>query len=163
MEASRLPALGLPSHSFTLVIDGEPIPTASTRVFDVLQRDAVWQLAYEGSVNDPSIRPTPPGWLQIRESKAFIMEGFPEALGDISQGISLVKCNFPTGQAQPIDPIVAQEGHTWSPTRWGNYWMVKGYKNLDTEAPLPARLEIRFEDILSEEDTFVDLGDVYGT
>jgi hypothetical protein len=84
MEASRLPAQGLPSNSFTLVIDVEPIPTASTRVFDVLQRDAVWQLAYEGCVNDPSIWPTPPGWLQIRESKAFIMKGFPEALGDIS-------------------------------------------------------------------------------
>jgi hypothetical protein len=87
------------------------------------------------------------------------MEGFPEALRDIPNCTSLVKCNFPTGQAQPIDPIVAQEEHIWRLKDWSNYWMAKGYKKLDTEAPLPPWLEVRFEDIIYEEDVSVDLED----
>ena len=38
-EAMILPSLGMPNGSFSLVIDGNPTPEASTKVFDIVLRD----------------------------------------------------------------------------------------------------------------------------
>jgi hypothetical protein len=149
MEASRLPSLGLPLGSFTLVIDGEPISAGSTKVLNILHCDAAWQLAYEESINNKDLWPTPPEWLQLRRNAAFVMQGFPEALRDVSDGISPVKCNFPTGHAQPVDQVVTQ-GSAWSLTEWTNNWLAMGQTAVDTEVHFPTWLETRFEDILSE-------------
>jgi hypothetical protein len=44
MEALALPSLGMPEHSFTLILDGSPTPEHTSDIFrTVVQRDAAWQ------------------------------------------------------------------------------------------------------------------------
>jgi hypothetical protein len=89
MEAVYLSSFGMPQDAFTLVLDGNPRLDLASEIFAVAQQDASWQTAFERS----------DAWLlssyeEAWRSASYIMEGFPKAVQDIADGISLVKCNF---------------------------------------------------------------------
>ncbi|KAI4715118.1 hypothetical protein J4E89_000804 [Alternaria sp. Ai002NY15] len=149
MEALALASLGMPAGAFNLVIDGMPTPETSAQVFNVLQRDAAWQSAYQQCVKTPDSQSCQLNWIMVRENAAFIMRGFPEALQEICSGKSLVRCNFDTGYAHDVDQIVAQ-GRTWTLIEWRKNWHSTAQLQADihTVAPLPSWLEIRQEKLL---------------
>ncbi|KAI4954047.1 hypothetical protein J4E91_001756 [Alternaria rosae] len=149
MEALVLASLGMPASAFSLVIDGMPTPETSAQVFNVLQRDAAWQSAYQQCVKTPDLQSCQLNWIMVRENVAFTMRGFPEALQEICSGKSLVRCNFDTGFAHDVDQIVAQ-GRTWTLIEWLQNWHTTGKLQADihTAAPLPSWLEIRQEKLL---------------
>jgi hypothetical protein len=146
MEASILTSLGMPADSFSLILDGEPTPNRSAQVFDIVQHDALWQTAYSRCVSGWS---DPPTWQRARNNEAYIMEGFPEALEAMVEGRSIVSCNFDIGTTQDPDRLVSQ-GRTWTLEEWSNNWRETAPMNLQTEAPLPAWLDILREDIIPE-------------
>ncbi|KAI4937305.1 uncharacterized protein J4E92_002035 [Alternaria infectoria] len=150
MEALALASLGMPAGAFNLVIDGMPTPETSAQIFNVLQRDAAWQSAYQQCVKAPDSQSCQLNWVMIRENAAFIIRGFPEALQEICSGKSMVRCNFDTGFAHDVDQIVAQ-GRTWTLREWRQNWHSTGRLQADihTVAPLPSWLEILREKLLS--------------
>ncbi|KAI4695935.1 uncharacterized protein J4E88_000105 [Alternaria novae-zelandiae] len=154
MEALALESLGMPSGCFTFVIDGEPTPEQSTRVFNILQHNAAWQTAYDLSIHDSTVWPVPLTWLQGRDHKAYIMRGFPDALKAISAGRSVVKCDIDTGLGLDVDKIIA-EGRSWTQREWLENWSstVQLHGNIHTSDPLPSWIELRMEDMLEEEGT----------
>jgi hypothetical protein len=89
MEALALPSLGMPAGSFTLTLDGSPMPRKTTEVFAIAQQDASWQEAFERIHAFDAIP-----WYEIRHNRSYIMNRFPHAIRDIVDGKSLVKCNF---------------------------------------------------------------------
>ncbi|KAI4683949.1 uncharacterized protein J4E84_006789 [Alternaria hordeiaustralica] len=152
MEALALESLGMPPKSFTLIIDGAAVPENSTQIFNVLQRDAAWQKAYQRCVIDAIDCQNAPIWLASRENNAYIMRGFSEALQAITDDKSSVKCNFSPGLVQDVDQVVAQ-GRSWNDAEWLVNWREMGELQADihTSAPLPSWLDIRREDLLDEE------------
>ena len=151
MEALRLPSLGMPTNAFTLVIDGEETPTNSTRVFDILQRDAARQLAYDECIGDRSKLPNQHSWLKIRDNEAYIMNGFPEALRAMHDGTSPVKCTFDI--PPPHNPyVIVTQGRGWTHRDWLMNWRIMGQLQGDvhTGPPLPTWLDLRRRDMLSE-------------
>jgi hypothetical protein len=46
-EGMELPSLGTPDGSFTMTLDGNPLPELTARVFNMVQRDAMWQTALD--------------------------------------------------------------------------------------------------------------------
>jgi hypothetical protein len=148
MEALALESLGMPVGSSSLVIDGMPTPEISTQVFDVVQRDAAWQSAYERCIITPSSRSPESSWVNMRENDAYVMAGFPEALQQIVYGRSLVKCNFDIGFVHDVDEIVEQ-GRTWIERGWLDNWRATRQQQADihTVAPLPGWLDLLREDM----------------
>ncbi|KAI4614485.1 hypothetical protein J4E83_007139 [Alternaria metachromatica] len=151
MEVMALESLGMPQNSFTLIIDGAAVPDGSTQVFDVLQRDAAWQSAFQRCVIDAIDWPNPHMWLRCRENLAYVMRGFPEALQAISDHKSSVKCNFDTGLVRDVDQVVAL-GRSWTTDEWLVNWREIGDQaDIHTSAPLPSWLDLRWEDLLEGE------------
>lgn len=147
MEVTALQSHGMPSQSFRLVIDGDLTPTRSTHVFDVAQRDAVWQTAFEACISDQSIWPTPPEWNKIRENRAYIMHGFPEALRALTNGQSPVSCNFDIGQMPDTEPLIRQ-GRMWTLSEWEDNWKALGPADLDTDVPSRSWLDLQRENMM---------------
>jgi hypothetical protein len=50
-ETLDLQTHGMPSDAFHLILDGNPIPEKTSRVFEVVQRDAAFQAALEVCYN----------------------------------------------------------------------------------------------------------------
>lgn len=147
MEVSTLYACGMPSQSFRLVIDGDLSPTQSSQVFDVAQRDAAWQTAFEACMSYQSILPIPPEWPDIRENNAYVMRGFPEALRAITDGQSTVSCNFDVGQMPDTESLI-KKGRTWTLKEWQDNWMASKPADLDTGVPSCSWLDLKNEDML---------------
>ncbi|EUC44770.1 hypothetical protein COCMIDRAFT_70675, partial [Bipolaris oryzae ATCC 44560] len=103
-EALALPSLGMPEGSFTLVLDGNPVPKHTSRVFRIVQRDAAWQAALDlcysrGLVSKPSS-------LQRQRMNCFIFEGFPGVMQTLSTTSSLIRCNFDLGVPYDVEAII---------------------------------------------------------
>ena len=152
MEALELESLGMPSGSFTLVLDGEPTTEQSTQVFNILQHNAAWQTAYDISIHDSTVWPVPLTWLQGRDHDSYILRGFPDALKAISEGRSIVKCDIDTGLVHDVDQIIA-DGRSWTQGEWhANWWTtIQLHGDIHTSEPLPSWVELRMEDMLEEE------------
>ena len=66
MEALALPSAGMPANSFSLVFDGDPISGLSSQVFEIVKRDAAWQLALDQWYTQKSLAPS---FFEIRDNK----------------------------------------------------------------------------------------------
>ncbi|KAH7552247.1 hypothetical protein BM1_09109 [Bipolaris maydis] len=134
VEALALPSLGMPEGSFTLVLDGDPIPEHTSKVFQIMQRDAAWQAALglccsRGLVPEPS-------WTQRRFNSCFIFEGFPEVMQRLSTTSSLIRCNFDLGVPYDVETIIENNrGLDWD--GWFSQWFSHSPSEFQTEPPLP--------------------------
>ncbi|KAF1847074.1 uncharacterized protein K460DRAFT_281411 [Cucurbitaria berberidis CBS 394.84] len=153
MEALALGRLGMPPESFTLILDGQPTPDKSAQVFEIVQRDAAWQAAFEKCWYEKT---NPPDWFRMRRTQSFIMRGFPEAIHDIVYGHSIVQCNFELGDTWDIHGLV-QMGRNWTMDDWERKWRVHEPKDFGTDPPLPDWYSLRLEEALEKkEDDFDD-------
>lgn len=145
VEAQLLPSLGMPQNSYTLMFDGDPIPHKSAMVFDIIQRDVAWQTALDLSYERGSL-PTPT-WVNRRTQIGYIYEGLPKAMKEISRGSGLVRCNFDPGTSQDAEALVAAHVR-WSLEQWTNAWSSHYPKNFETDAPLPAWHELKWQRVI---------------
>jgi hypothetical protein len=145
METLAPSRLGLPLHSFDLLIDGEPMPRKSNEGFDLfVQRDVAWQSALETWCSDRNIEPGSQSWVGPRGNSSYIMTGFPQAIRDITAGKSLIKCNSDVGVAY-IGQLVHM-GQTWRVDEWEGDWHDHKLRTFATEAPSLNRFDLRLHD-----------------
>jgi hypothetical protein len=147
MEALALPALGMPPNAFTLTLDGNPLPEKMSEIFEVVQADAVWQEVFEADCSKKQIN-----WYKTRRNESYIMSGFPQAMRDITNGNSIVKCNFEIPESWGAGSI-PEMGRRWSLGEWGEGSQVRTQQDYNTDPPLPNWLDLRREDIISEDST----------
>ncbi|KAK1762128.1 hypothetical protein QBC33DRAFT_462101, partial [Phialemonium atrogriseum] len=97
VEALTLISAGMPAGSFTMVLDGEPAPGRCSEIFQtILQRDVAWQSALD-ECYARELLPTPSSY-QRRSNTCYTFEDFPQAVRDIVNNTSLVRCNFDPGE-----------------------------------------------------------------
>ena len=65
-EASALHAYGMPAGSFTLILDGDPVPELASEAFNIVKEDAAWQIAQMQWYADQSLNPD---WIATRSGK----------------------------------------------------------------------------------------------
>lgn len=145
VEALLLPTLRMPKHSLTLVLDGDPIPEATTAAFDVVQRDAVWQttlvISYErGLLPQPS-------WMRRRIKTGYMYESFPSAVKNLSKTSLLVRCNFDPGEAYDVEAVVERNGGK-SAEEWKQAWAEHKVQEFQTEEPLPPWHVLKWQRVL---------------
>ncbi|EFQ87693.1 hypothetical protein PTT_16707 [Pyrenophora teres f. teres 0-1] len=75
MEALALPSLGMPAQAFTLVLDGNPTPEATSRVFEIAQRDAEWQTASMEAFPPQNVDHGSAGWGNMVANHSYVMRG----------------------------------------------------------------------------------------
>lgn len=94
-EATALPAYGMPLGSFSLILDGDPLPELASEVFEVLKEEAAWQIAQMQWYANQSLNPD---WIRTRSGGFYMSSSYPQAIKDIVEGKSFIRCNFPTGE-----------------------------------------------------------------
>ncbi|KAJ3956616.1 hypothetical protein N0V92_006851 [Colletotrichum tropicale] len=152
IEALALEPAGMPPGSFSLLLDGQPVPWQCTQVFQlIVQRDAAWQAAWLLSL-DRGILPSL-SWFdrkgELRGSRVpdLPSEKWPQALRDIAEGNSIVRCNFDVGDSWDVKKIV--EDHR---QRTVQQWMAgldkREPSTWEPDAPLPSWREIIEENLV---------------
>ncbi|EAT76575.1 hypothetical protein SNOG_15996 [Parastagonospora nodorum SN15] len=147
VEAHRLPSLGMPEGSYTLVFDGGPMPEKSTAAFAVVQRDAVWQAAFTTRFPRGSTPEHP--WLNMCAQPGYFFESLPDAIRHITTTSSLIRCNFDPGQLH-IDSAkaLADARVGWSLERWQDDWDTHEPREFETESPLPPWYKLRWQRVM---------------
>ncbi|TQN65445.1 hypothetical protein CSHISOI_10061 [Colletotrichum shisoi] len=123
MEALELAPAGMPASSFSLLLDGNPLPQLCTRIFQsVVQRDLCWQSAMS-EVMEQGGFPDYGTMCHFKtevDNDEFAWKGLPQAMKDIGSGNSIVRFNFDIGE--PLDPTrLVFEHRNWT---WGWAGMV---------------------------------------
>jgi hypothetical protein len=105
VEAMRLVPSGMPPKSFTFVLDGNPAPDKANAVFEkVVQRNLVYHLAMDECYRR-GLLPTP-SQKGRRHHRCYVMEGFPEAMRQLSQAGGTLQCNFDPGLPWNVDRFI---------------------------------------------------------
>jgi hypothetical protein len=145
-EAMALPSLGMPTGSFTLVLNGEPTPEHTSEVFRIVQRDATYQAALDACYTNGTL-PTP-SWLGRRSHPGFVYQDFSEALRTISmKGNSLIRCNFDPGSPCDIEDML-EKHRGWSLEDWKSNWSKHEPSKFQTEPPLPPWHILRWQHVM---------------
>ncbi|KAL8758320.1 MAG: hypothetical protein Q9199_001576 [Rusavskia elegans] len=159
-EASVLSAKGMPAHSFSLVLDGDPAPDQSSVLFQRVKEDAAWQVAQAQWYSDQSLSP---GFIATRSGGFYMSEVFPQAISDIVNGKSFISCNFPTGNLHDPRRVLDMNRHiNHDPTRdvqgmipgreWISASTTQHYRNrIQVSPPLLSLAGLVVEDFMPEE------------
>ncbi|KAK2740002.1 hypothetical protein CKAH01_07171 [Colletotrichum kahawae] len=151
-EALALESAGMPPGSFSLVLDGQPVRWQCTQVFQlIVQRDAAWQEAWNQSL-DRGILPALSWFDRKGESWGhnapdWAFDKWPQALRDIAEGTSIVRCNFDVGDPWSVEQIV-DEHRRWAMNQWTEELEKPEPLAWEPDAPLPGWKEIIEEDLV---------------
>ncbi|KAI4650284.1 uncharacterized protein J4E79_009552 [Alternaria viburni] len=143
IEASILPSLGMPEECFTLVLDGEPTPAHTTKLFRVVQEDMAFQDALDLAYNIGSL--PLPTWLDRRIQTGYMYEGLPDIIRSLSIGSPLIRCNFDPDQPHDARKIM-EKRHGWNLSDWTESWSRS--REYQTVAPLPPWHELRWQYVI---------------
>ncbi|KAH0423458.1 hypothetical protein CcaCcLH18_12155 [Colletotrichum camelliae] len=162
VEALALAPAGMPVKSFSLILDAEPASHLMTQMFQaIVQHDAAWQQAWDKSVKRGIIKE--PFWLggrwRVDWYASYTFKHLPQALRDIAEEKSVVRCNFDIGEPWDFERFV-REHKGWSHANWARGWGKEHEpKNWKTESPLPSWKSIMEENLLPVPDDHVYYGD----
>ncbi|CAA9959436.1 hypothetical protein PTMSG1_02854 [Pyrenophora teres f. maculata] len=138
----------MPAQAFTLVLDGNPTPEATSRVFEIAQRDAEWQTAFMEAFPPQNVDHGSAGWGKMVANHSYVMRGFPEAIRGITENTSpLISCNFEPARDDK-EKHLRKVRPTWTRRDWNAKWYTHKPRSFATEPPLPSWLDLRFEDAL---------------
>jgi len=145
VEALRLPSLGMPEGSYTLIFDGDPMPEKSTAAFAVVQRDAAWQAAF--TTRYPAGSTPERLWLHMCAQAGYFFESLPGALQKITTASSLIRCNFDPGQLYSAESL-ADARIGWSLAEWEKDWDTHEPREFETESPFPPWYRLRWQRVM---------------
>lgn len=95
VEADALWKKGMPLSSYTLMLDGEPLPAKTSQIFRrVVLRDAAWHEALETRFGGSGLDTV----LKMRSNLRYAFRRFPELLREMREGRGLVRCDFEMGE-----------------------------------------------------------------
>ena len=153
-EASALSASGMPPGSFSLVLDGSTAPDQSSTVFEVIKDDAAWQVANAQWFTDHSmfLDPMDLGSPSSLAQPVYYSKVFPQAIKDIVERKSFIRCNFDTGNMVDANQILDRNRHVPG-RRWIRNWFEHRFRNpIQSAPPLPPVLvDLALEDLMPEE------------
>jgi hypothetical protein len=84
----------------------------------------------------------------------YVSRGFPDAVGMLCNGNSLIKCDFDNDDSCDVDvDRLVETARDWELDDW-DYSRGQQYspKTFETEDPLPAWLDLRREDLIDSAD-----------
>ena len=110
-EASVLFNNGMPADSFSLILDGDPAPEGAAQLFDIVKEDAAWQVAQLQWYTEESLSPGPYDKMSHGFYRSTV---FPQAISDIIEGRSFIRCTFPTGEMYDPEIILNRNRHLTS-------------------------------------------------
>ncbi|KAH0439142.1 hypothetical protein CcaCcLH18_02937 [Colletotrichum camelliae] len=161
MEALALEHHGMPAGSFSLLLDGDPAPGLCEDMFQkIVQWDVAWQLARDEAHRRGHLPPKT--WIErngenpwrnkmmqdtAEADLGYIYEGFPQAMRDIAEGKSIVRCNFDVGVPWDVERIV-EERRGCSEQEWNEDWFEHKPLFWQTVPPLPLWADCLREDVL---------------
>jgi hypothetical protein len=121
MEALALPSLGMPEGSYALVLDGNPTPEHTSKVFRVVQRDVAWQAALDLAYSR-GLFPEP-SWRDRRRQRGYTYEGLPDVVWSLSRDSPLIRTSFDLGLVNEYDTeSQLEERRAWSLQDWEKGW-----------------------------------------
>ena len=133
-EAQALQDLGMPEGSHTLVFNGAPNPEQASRAFQVVQRDAAWQVALDVAYTKGTLPHHT--WSERRLKTGYITECFPDVVQSLSKKDAPIRCNFSLGT--PYSPKkLGQDHRGWDDDNWESRWNSYDQAKFQTEPPLP--------------------------
>ncbi|KAH6876278.1 hypothetical protein BKA58DRAFT_310657 [Alternaria rosae] len=134
-EASTLPSLGMPEGSFKLTFECDSAPEETTRVFDIIQRDAAWQTAMDLSYARHLL--PQPDWRMRRLRNAYVYETFPELLEQVTNGDHpFIHCDFQPGTVCDPEEIM-RERRGDSLQQWHVAWLNHTPREFQTPSNMP--------------------------
>ncbi|WQF85269.1 hypothetical protein CDEST_10283 [Colletotrichum destructivum] len=149
MEALALAPAGMPASSFSLLLDGNPLPQLCTRIFQsVVQRDLCWQSAISEVIEKGGFPDygTLLHFMTKPNEDEFAWTELPQAMKDIASGNSIVRFNFDIGE--PSDPTrLVFEHRNWTWGTWIKKWHERDIMCWGTEPPLPSWRDILKENV----------------
>lgn len=126
------------------MLDGKLLPDSSAQVFEIVKRDACWQLAFERAHRREGRWPVP--YKRRRnDSPAYEFEAFPHIVDDIVQGTRHISCNFNTRVPWDFADFLRREGEysvVGRVYKWYDH-QPKYLETVKTKPPLP-----KWEDLL---------------
>ena len=146
-EALALSKAGMPTKSFSLVFDGDPIPERSSGIFECLKEGAARQIARYQCLDTTSL-------MEKHWKHSFArLETFPEVIKDIIENRSFIRCNFPLGDSLDAKVrSVLENSRNFSSDDWlRKFWRHFPQKEFRTSPPLPDWIDLLIEEVLPEE------------
>jgi hypothetical protein len=147
VEAHALAAKGMPSGSFRLVLDGDPVPAHTSTVFSALLRDVAYQRALHtaharGWIRDPIL-------YTHKHNNHLHFTALPSAVDGIVRGTNaVVSCNFEIEHVVEDEEYYLEQGKGWSEEKWDQSWDFGAQRpsGFPTVAPLPPWRELMQEE-----------------
>ncbi|KAF6814913.1 hypothetical protein CPLU01_14276 [Colletotrichum plurivorum] len=147
VEALALGPAGMPPSSFTMLLDGQPVPQQCAQIFQLtIQRDASWQAAWIESLNrgilpelswfDRRCHTSGRAMVHVCVYPGYKYECLPQALRDIADNKSTVRCNFDVGEPWDVEKII-HEHRSWTLEKWAEEWAKHEPVTWEPAAPLP--------------------------
>lgn len=140
-ETMVLQSLGMPEKSYTLVLDGDPAPELTSKVFRTVQRDAIWQAALDICVCR-GVFEFKPSFVHRRLQNAFFFQGLPDMIRTLSTSSAPIRCNFQLSSEYDLDKGVEKLlerscAERWRYSEgWGCQVSKRSPNEFQTEAPL---------------------------
>ncbi|KAF6795834.1 hypothetical protein CSOJ01_13369 [Colletotrichum sojae] len=123
------------------------VPDLAADIFQrVVQRDAVWQSAWEEYLKRrEGFREGLPSW-PVRRSdiakaeryRGFLYDDFPQALRDMVAGSSVVRCTFDIGGEEWNLGEISKAQRDWTPPQWDKGWFTHDPPAWEMVEPLPS-------------------------
>lgn len=145
-EASTLHSYGMPAHSYSLILDGDPAPNHSSQLFELVKANAAWQVAYDKVVTGHD----------RRTGTIYMSEIFPQAISNIIKDKSIIRCNFSTGLMYDPEAVLDQNRHIPG-DRWyrehRQHMLSTPIRCIDFPPPLPSSFcGLLLDEVMSEEE-----------
>ena len=98
----------MPAGSFSLILDGDPFPEQASEAFEIMKDDAAWQIAQIQWYANQSLEPD---WITTRNGGFYLSSVYPQAIKEIVEGRSFIRCNFPTGELHDPQRVLDNYRH----------------------------------------------------
>ena len=134
-EASILPAKGMPANSFSLILDGNPALNSSSKSFEIVKKDAAWQVAQLQWYTDHGLSPD----FAIKIiGGVYYSNVFSQIVNDIVEGKSFIRCNFPTGALYDPQRVLDRTRHfpPRNRSRYPGYEWIRQRRNPPMATPI---------------------------
>ena len=150
-EAAALRAAGMPTKSFSLVFDGDPIPDRSAEIFDLFKIEVEWQAAFCQWHSEKSIVPddSTKSWTHF-----YSFNVLPEVMNAIVKKESFIRCNFPVSDVWNVQDVLDRNRNLpVGVHEWGIQFR-KIYMPIEAKptAPFLGLRELRLGQLLPEEE-----------
>ncbi|EXF77733.1 hypothetical protein CFIO01_03054 [Colletotrichum fioriniae PJ7] len=164
MEARALVPAGMPTGSFSLILDGEPAAQHASEIFQIIvQRDIAWQLAWIEAQNRRLFSVRSVHQRRGERSAAqgcdgYFYEDFPGAMADIANGdagSSVVQCNFDLGQVWDVERMI-HDHRSWPLEKWKAEWPTHEPALWETVPPLPDWMALLEENMLAYDEEAIN-------